>query len=102
MREIILEALKLTIMIATLVITRYAIPWIKAKTENETISLICDWTAQAVLAAEQTHGAGTGAEKKQIVREFIQKILAQKGVELTDEEIDTMIEAAVKQIQMGA
>lgn len=102
MRDIILELLKLTIMIATLVITRYVVPWIKAKTEGETISLICDWTAQAVLAAEQTHGAGTGTEKKRIVREFIQKILAQKGVELTDEEIDTMIEAAVKQIQMGA
>lgn len=102
MRDIILEVLKLTIMIATMLITRYLIPWIKAKTEGETISLICDWTAQAVLAAEQTHGAGTGTEKKQIVREFIQKILAQKGIELTDEEIDIMIEAAVKQIQMGA
>lgn len=102
MRDIILEVLKLTIMIATMLITRYAIPWLKAKTQSETMSLICDWTAQAVLAAEQTHGAGTGAEKKRIVREFIQRILAQKGVELTDAEIDTMIEAAVKQIQMGA
>lgn len=102
MRDIYLEIAKLVLMILAALITRYLIPWIKAKTEGETISLICDWTAQAVLAAEQTHGAGTGTEKKQIVREFIQKILAQKGVALTDEEIDIMIEAAVKQIQMGA
>lgn len=102
MRDIILELLKLTIMIATLVITRYVVPWIKAKTQSDTMSVLIDWVMQAVLAAEQTHGAGTGTEKKQIVREFIQKILAQKGVELTDEEIDIMIEAAVKQIQMGA
>ena len=64
MRDIILEILKLTIMIATLLITRYAIPWIRAKTENSVMQALIDWTAQAVLAAEQTHDAGTGAEKK--------------------------------------
>ena len=34
MRDIIMELLKLTIMIATLVITRYVVPWIKAKTRH--------------------------------------------------------------------
>ena len=53
MRDIILELLKLTIMIATMLITRYAIPWIKAKTENEVMSTIIDLVAQAVLAAER-------------------------------------------------
>ena len=102
MRDIYLEIAKLVLMILAALITRYAIPWIKSKTDNAVMQSLIDWTMQAVLAAEQTHGAGTGAEKKQIVREFIQKILVQKGVALTDEEIDTMIEAAVKQIQMGA
>ena len=102
MREIYIEIAKLAIMLMCAAVTRFLIPWIKSKTDNAVMQSLIDWTMQAVLAAEQTHGAGTGAEKKQIVREFIQKILAQKGVELTDEEIDTMIEAAVKQIQMGA
>lgn len=101
MKDIYLEIAKLVVMILAAVITRYLIPWIKAKTESETISLICDWAASAVLAAEQTHGAGTGAAKKEIVREFIQHILDQKGIELTDAEIDTIIEAAVKQMNMG-
>ena len=52
MRDIILEALKLTIMIATMLLTRYAIPWLKARTQNETMQILIDWAAQAVLAAE--------------------------------------------------
>lgn len=100
MRDIILEVLKLTIMIATLLITRYAIPWIKAKTENSVMQALIDWTAQAVLAAEQTHDAGTGAEKKAIVTEFIKRLLIQKNISLSDEEIEMLIEAAVRQMQL--
>ena len=98
MRDIILEALKLTIMIATMLITRYAIPWLKARTQNETMQILIDWAAQAVLAAEQTHQAGSGAERKAIVTKFINQILMQKNITLSDEEIDVMIEAAVKQM----
>ena len=95
MRDIILEALKLTIMIATMLLTRYAIPWLKARTQNETMQILIDW---AVLAAEQTHQAGSGAERKAIVTKFIKQILMQKNITLSDEEIDVMIEAAVKQM----
>lgn len=98
MRDIYLEIAKLVLMILAALITRYLIPWIKAKTEGETISLICDWTAQAVLAAEQCHQAQSGAERKAIVTKFIRELLAQKNLALSDEEIDVMIEAAVKQM----
>ena len=98
MRDIILELLKLTIMIATMLITRYAIPWIKAKTENDTMSVMIDWVMQAVLAAEQAHQAQSGPERKAIVTKFIKELLAQKNLALSDEEIDVMIEAAVKQM----
>ena len=37
MRDIVLELLKLTIMIVAMLLTRYAIPWLKAKTQNETM-----------------------------------------------------------------
>ena len=98
MREITLEALKLLVMILAVVLTRYVVPWLKAKTENETMEAIIDWTVQAVLAAEQAHHAQTGEERKYIVTEFIKHILAQKNIDLTDQEISTLIEAAVKQM----
>lgn len=98
MREITLELLKLALMIATLVITRYVVPWIKAKTQSDTMSVLIDWVMQAVLAAEQCHQAQSGAERKAIVTKFIRQILEQKNIALSDEEIDVMIEAAVKQM----
>lgn len=99
MRDIALEVLKLTIMIATMLITRYAIPWLKAKTENAVMQTLIDWIGQAVMAAEQTHAAGTGAEKKAIVTDFIKKLLMQKNIALSDEEIEILIEAAVRQMK---
>lgn len=98
MREITLEALKLLIMILAMVMTRYVVPWLKAKTENETMQSVIDWTMQAVLAAEQAHQAQSGAERKYIVTEFIKQILIQKNISLSDEELSMLIESAVKQM----
>ena len=67
MREITLELLKLALMIATLVITRYVVPWIKAKTQSDTMSVLIDWVMQAVLAAEQCHQAQSGAERRSML-----------------------------------
>lgn len=98
MREITLEALKLLIMVTVLVLTRFVVPWLKAKTSNETMQAVLDWTMQAVMAAEQAHQAQTGAERKYIVTEFIKNILIQKNISLSDEELNTLIEAAVMQM----
>lgn len=98
MRDIILELLKLTIMVVAMLVTRYLVPWLKAKTETETMGVIVDWAMQAVLAAEQCHQAESGPERKAIVTRFIKQILEQKNLALSDEEIDTLIEAAVKQM----
>ena len=98
MRDIVLELLKLTIMIVAMLLTRYAIPWLKAKTQNETMHALIDWAIQAVLAAEQAHQAESGPERKAIVTRFLKQILEQKDLALSDEEIDVMIEAAVKQM----
>jgi len=101
-RDIILELLKLTIMIVALIFTRYVIPWFKAKTENETMHALIDLVSQAVLAAEQIHQApGDGQKRKAIVTDFLKRVLQQKNIALSDEEIDMLIEAAVKEMNMN-
>lgn len=102
MRDITLEALKLLIMVASLLITRYAVPWIKAKTNNEVMQSIIDWTFEAVHAAEQAHQALPGPERKAIVTDFLKRVLQQKNIALSDEEIDILIEAAVKEMNAAA
>lgn len=101
MREITIEILKLIIMIATALITRYAIPWLKARTENAVMQSVIDWTFQAVHAAEQAHQALPGPDRKAIVTKFIKEVLQQKNISLTDEEIDMLIESAVGQMNKG-
>ena len=101
MRDILLEALKLALMITSLVITRYVVPWFKAKTENAVMQSVIDWTYQAVHAAEQAHQALPGPDRKAIVTKFIKEVLQQKNISLTDEEIDMLIEAAVGQMNKG-
>ena len=101
-RDIIFELLKLTIMIVALIFTRYVVPWFKAKTDNETMHTLIDLASQAVLAAEQIHQApGDGPKRKEIVTKFIKEILIQKNISISDEEIDVLIEAAVKEMNMN-
>lgn len=100
MREIYIEIAKLAIILMCAAVTRFLIPWIKSKTDNAVMQTLIDWTMQAVLAAEQTHDAGSGVEKKAIVTEFIKKLLLQKNIALSDEEINMLIEAAVRQMKM--
>lgn len=100
MREIYIEIAKLIIMLLCAAVTHYLIPWIRSKTDNAIMQTLTDWTTQAVLAAEQTHDAGSGAEKKAIVTEFIKKLLMQKNIALSDEEIEMLIEAAVRQMKI--
>ena len=101
MNEIVFEALKLAVMIIGLLIARYAVPWLKQRAENEKMEQIIVWVEQAVLMAQQVHWAKTGEERKQIVLEILKKIIEEKGIEITDEQLDTLIEAAVKSMKMG-
>ena len=64
--------------------------------------LIIDWTFQAVHAAEQAHQALPGPERKAIVTDFLKRVLQQKNIALSDEEIDILIEAAVKEMNAAA
>ena len=83
-------------MVIMFVWTYYFVPWMKARTDNEKMHAIIDWAIQAVLAAEQVHTSQTGAQRKYIVTQFLKKILEQKNIAISDEELDIIIEAAVK------
>lgn len=102
MSDILFEAVKLLVMVAVLVITRYVIPWIRSKIENDKLTAITEWARIAVLAAQQIMTTKDGAEKKAIVTEFLKEILTDKNIALSDYQLDILIEAAVKQMKMSA
>ena len=94
-RQIIINFLSALITLMIAVITRYLIPWMIAHTDSEKTYCLMRWAKEAVYAAEQVFGSGTGEQKKQYVIKMIKKIAANNGIDITEEEIDLLIEAAV-------
>lgn len=97
-RDIIMQALKLIIMVATALITTYLIPWIKSHTDATKLYAVMRWAHEAVYAAEQIYGAGTGEEKKKYAEMFLRKVVDAAHIDVTDAELHTLIEAAVGQM----
>lgn len=98
MNDIIFEALKLLIMVCVAVIARYVIPWLKSRIEQDKMAAIEKMVTQAVLYAQQVLTSKSGAEKKAIVTDLLKEML--KNISITDEQLNILIEAAVKQMKM--
>ena len=99
-RDIIMQILKLVIMIATALITTYLIPWIKSHTDSEKMYSVMRWAHEAVMAAEQIYGAQTGPEKKKYAMAFLRKVVDAAHITITDAELQTLIEAAVGEMNI--
>ena len=99
MRDITLEILKLIVMIASCLIARYLIPWLKAGIDKE--ARVKEIVSDAVYMAQQLYESKTGEERKEKAMEYIQKVLKIKGIDISIDELDTILEAAVKQLKIA-
>ena len=94
----IIEIGTIVIALTGAVITYIVAPYIKSKTTTEQYKNIKDWVGFAVKAAEQIFSKpGTGDKKKQYVIDF----LMSKGIKMTTEELDILIEAAVQELNQS-
>lgn len=100
MNDIIFEAIKIVVMVAVLVITRYLVPWIREKIGADKMMEIEKWVRFAVLKAQQVMQSATGEDKKAYVTEFLKQLLIAKNISLSDEQLEVLIEAAVKQMKI--
>lgn len=101
MSDITFEALKLVIMVAVLVITRYLIPYLRTSVSAEKLSQVQGWVEQAVLMVQQVYGSAPGEERKKMVVTILGTILQDNDINLSERQIDILIEAAVKQMKMA-
>lgn len=79
---------------------RYVIPWLKSRIEQDKMAAIEKMVTQAVLYAQQVLTSKSGAEKKAIVTDLLKEMLTAKNISITDEQLNILIEAAVKQMKM--
>ena len=83
-------------------VSKYGIPYLKQLAENKKQEWIVKWVEIAVKSAEETvFGDKKGAERKAIVTQFIKKLLLQKNISLSDEQLDNVIQAAVFAMKGG-
>lgn len=100
MNDIIFEIIKIIVMVAALVVTRYLVPWLKEKIGADKLAQIEKWARYAVEMAQQVHWSKPGEDRKAIVTEFLREILITKNISISDEQLDVLIEAAVKEMKM--
>lgn len=103
MNGLIFEALKVAVMIAAAYCVRYVIPtlrelerYVKQLIEDLKEKRVTQWAITGVNAAEQLHKAESGAEKKRIVIETLQHFRDEIGCNVTDTQLEALLEAAVK------
>ena len=101
MNEIIFEVIKIVVMVAALVVTRYLVPWLKEKIGADKLAQIEKWTKYAVEMAQQVHWSQPGKDRKAIVTEFLREILAAKNISISDGQLNVLIEAAVKEMKIA-
>lgn len=88
---------KVFIPICGILIAYVAIPYFKQKTTVGQREEIYFWVQIAVNAAEQIFNhQGQGKDKKEYVIEFLKS----KGFEITTDDLDNMIESAVKELNL--
>lgn len=99
MSGVLFEILKAVVLLVIVLLTRYAVPWIRQQTESTRYDWLIHWAELAVRSAEQTIlGNKAGAKKKAIVTKFLKEQLQQKNISLSDEQLNTLIEAAVYEL----
>ena len=96
MNEVTFNILKIVVSVVSALVAVYLIPFIKAKTADVKYQKLLDMVEVAVRAAEQTiKGSGQGAAKKEEVITFVTDWMMEHGVNITYDQLEQLIEAAV-------
>lgn len=105
MNEFTMELLKFVVMfvmaILVYVIRRNLVPFIQSKMTEDQLKTAQEMAKMFVYMAEQAFGDKSGQERKQIVKDALQEALKNAGINMTDQFIDDMIEAAVKGMKIA-
>ncbi len=99
--DITFVVLKLVVSVCAILVTIYVIPFLKSKVDEKQWKDLLDIVEKSVHAAEQTIGAKNGVIKKSEVMDFVIQYVSDKGLNLTKELIDQLVEAAVYKMNNG-
>lgn len=98
-KEITDILVKIVVGICVALVTKFLIPYLKTLREDARWLRLINMVETAVEAAEQiVKEPGSGAEKKKMVLSFVSDWLTKQGISVTEDELDKLVEAAVKKM----
>lgn len=100
-KEIFLMVLEVVLTLAVAVITGVVVPYIRSKIETDKLSKLDYYIKLGIRSAEQIFdGDGKGEEKKKYVVNYITEIINRNlKIDITPEELDTIIEGMVNNVK---
>jgi LL-H family phage holin len=102
MNDLTFNLLKIVISVVAALIAYYVIPFLKEKVKEAKYKDLVEAVKIAVDAAEQTFKeGGMGKLKKEDVIKFITSYLNDNKIDISDDQLDRLIEAAVFQLNKG-
>lgn len=101
MNELEMKIVELVIAVVIALCGRYAVPYFKTLMTNAKFAKVVEYIKLAVKAAEKLYDeSGKGAEKKAYVLNFVSGVLLKMNIKITDDEINTLIESAVEDLDL--
>lgn len=100
MSDIAMYIAEIIVIAIVAAICRFVVPCAIKYVENSSLSVAAQWVKFAVLKAEQVFLEYTGPEKKEYVEKFVVETLQQRKINITQDQVDTLIESAVKQMNI--
>ena len=102
MDEKIFQIILASIPVFGAIITGFIIPFIKEKIGAEKLAKYEYWTSMAVKCAEMIFKEqGMGEAKKEYVVSFLNEMFNKNKVVITSEQIESLVEAAVKELKLS-
>lgn len=109
--NITFEIMKILISLVSLIITYYAIPYLKSKANNEKFKQVQDWANIIVYALQQKNETviennpdnkpNINQEKFTEALGLVEKMCNENGINLSKYEISMLIESAVKNMKIA-
>lgn len=101
MNETLFTIIKYAIGILALVVFRYVIPFVKLKLENSKYANVLDFIETCINAAESIYKniPKSGEEKKNYVIDAVTEYINEKGVKLTNEQVNILIQGIFTELE---
>jgi len=100
MNENLFQVILTVIPVLGAIITYFVVPYFQANVESIKLTQYKEWATLAVKTAEMLwKESGHGKDKKEYVTYFLNKTFNSNGIVITKQQIEILIEAAVKEMK---